>query len=593
MNNVITILVDSVFSECLGSGRTEESSTPFIDKLISEGIFTPNVYSYGPYTDAATKGLYSGHPSLRDYGYYFGLNSSEQYHFRTFKENGFETYAFYYPYYLIGPRVRKYIDHTVYTGGFDFPAVWLGKFGYYSERKKKQGLTPIEYKILIEYSDLCFDCWLNFYNRMENDIEASSILRGIQRDSKNNHSILLSEYRKYNEDKAAYIDNLLDSEEEHILSKINDYVYDDAIDVDWINKYVYKKHRRFFKKLDRKEFWLNIKNNKFSFSKCLKSKTYLKNVIICLFSGKYSRYTSRRPGWQLVSSMQKKLDAVFDILETRPQTNKPFYISLHTEEPHNCVTYFSYDIQNEKLIDDEIAYLSPLLDNCGSAFKGNLMYQLSLRHIDLCVKRLVDKLDLLGILNSTTIALISDHGTSYSYNPIRSSVVNNFFKENYRTPLLIWNSNRDDCKGKNFHGLYSAEDVQCSLCTSLGMKIPKEYTGHSVMDFPEGRKVVVTEYMGPGCPDMLSREVWMMARNLSYSIAYKIPICSDFNANNVSELYDLVHDPLELVNIAGSIKIAQIPALNELITAIDDRFTEIRLETKSFIDNIENWKSII
>jgi len=590
MKNVITILVDSVYSECIGNGRTEESSTPFIDSMIKEGIFTPNVYSYGPYTDAATKGLYCGAPSLKNYGYYYGLNSSECYHFRTFFENGYETYGFYYPYYLVGAKVRKYIDHTIYTGGFEYPAIWMGKYEYYAQRRGKGELTNDEIKILNKYTELLFDCWLCFYQKMENDEKAGKILVSIKPSLSKGEKLLKDEYEKYVKDKNKYIDELLCKGKDHIFFTLNDYVYDGAIDTAWIDKNVYRRHKKFFSQIDRKEFLYNIKNNKFSLKKCIKSKRYMQNVIICLLAGVYNKRVSKRPGWQLVASMYKKLDEVFDILEKRENAEKPFYISLHTEEPHNYVTCFSYDMKNQELIDEEIEYLMPLLKGCGRKFKGNLMYQLSLRYVDLCIKRLVDKLKELSLLDNTTIVIMADHGTSYSYYPIRDSVVNNFYKENYKTPLLIWNS---DCKSTGlFTGMYSAEDVQPTICKSLGMIAPKEYTGCAVMDIPKGRKYIVTEYMGPGCPDMLSREVWMMGRNAQYSIAYKTPIGSTFNRELPVELYDLDKDPLEMNNLCGQARIYENDELRELVDAIEKRFFEIQKETKGFIDNLDSWEVI-
>lgn len=593
-NNVITILIDSVFSECLGTGKTEVSSTPFMDKMISEGIFTPNIYSYGPYTDAATKGLYSGQPSLRDYGYYFALNSTDYYHFRTFKENGYETYAFYYPYYLIGSKVRKYIDNTVYSGGFDLPAVWLGKYGYYAERRKAQGLNNTEYKILINYTDLLFDCWMNFYKKIETDLQSVCIIKDTQKGQAVGHPILKEEYYKYNQDKISYINDLLDRGFDHPFARIKDYVYDNAIDGNFLRKNVYGRYKSFFRKLDRKEFWLNLRNNRFSLKDCLTNKTYLKNTVLCLFSGRYSRRISVKPEWELVSSMQKKLDAVFEILEKRGQGDKPFYISLHTEEPHNSITYFTYDMKDQTLLDEEFAYMEPLLDGCGKHFKGNLLYQLSLRYVDLCLKRLVDKLKELNLLECTTIALIADHGTSYFYDPVRNTVVNNFYKENYRTPLVVWNYNNKDLKPGFYQGLYSAEDVQKTISRAVNLEmIPAQYKGYAVPELPEGRGFVITEYMGPGCPDMLSREVWMTGRNKDYCIAYKNPISEEFNENAPVELYDLKKDPKELHNLANSVVIKNVEELNALAKAVHLRFDEIRKETTKFVENLDNWKVLL
>ena len=592
MKNVISILIDSVFSECIGTGRTKESSTPFIDKMIKDGIFVPNVYSYGPYTDAATKGLYSGRPSLRDYGYYFGLNSSNYYHFRTFSEAGYETYAFYYPYYLIGSKVRQYIDHTVFTSGVDFSAIWLGKYGYYAEKKKTIGLSEIEEQLLIQYTDLLFDCWLYFYRQIDDNQEASLIIKEIEPKIKTGYSLLVNEFEKYTRNKEEYINQLLD-DNNHPLTHLNDYDYDRAIDTKWIKENIYKRYKGFFRELDKKELLLNLQNNKISISNCLKNGRYLRNSVLCLFAGRYYRYVSRKPGWQIVASFQKKIDVLIKALEDREETGKPFYVSLHTEEPHNYVAFFSYDCKDQSLIREEIDYLRPLLQGCGKEFKGNLTYQLSLRYVDLCIKRLVNSLEERGLLDDTTIVLMADHGTSYSYNPIRDSVVNNFYKENYKTPLLIWNSNSLKSKEIKYGGLFSAEDVQPSICDSVGIKIPEEYHGIIIMDNPEGRECVVTEYMGPGCPDMLSRDVWMTGRNKKYSIAYKNKIKKHFDFLHPVELYNLESDPLEMHNICQQYAEIHDEKLAILTTSIKQRFAEIQKETEEFIDNIFNWKSIL
>ena len=71
-NNVICILVDSVIADYFGKTRCFESPTPFIDSLRSEGLVANNMYSHGPYTDAATKSLYTGRNCLDDFAFISG-----------------------------------------------------------------------------------------------------------------------------------------------------------------------------------------------------------------------------------------------------------------------------------------------------------------------------------------------------------------------------------------------------------------------------------------------------------------------------------------------------------------------------------------
>lgn len=56
-NNVIFFFVDSVTWNYVGKNRAYVSPTPFLDSLRSESLVTTKLYSYAPYTDAATRSL--------------------------------------------------------------------------------------------------------------------------------------------------------------------------------------------------------------------------------------------------------------------------------------------------------------------------------------------------------------------------------------------------------------------------------------------------------------------------------------------------------------------------------------------------------
>ena len=57
-NNVIFFFVDSVTWNYVGKNRAYVSPTPFLDSLRSESLVTTKLYSYAPYTDAATRSLF-------------------------------------------------------------------------------------------------------------------------------------------------------------------------------------------------------------------------------------------------------------------------------------------------------------------------------------------------------------------------------------------------------------------------------------------------------------------------------------------------------------------------------------------------------
>ena len=89
-NNAICFFVDSVVWDYIGNAKEEVSPTPFLDSLKKEGLVANNLYSHGPYTDAATRSLFTGRNCLDDYGYYFKLNTAPINHYKLFHDSGYE-----------------------------------------------------------------------------------------------------------------------------------------------------------------------------------------------------------------------------------------------------------------------------------------------------------------------------------------------------------------------------------------------------------------------------------------------------------------------------------------------------------------------
>ena len=255
MKSVITILIDSVFSKCIGKGVTEISSTPFIDKLAKQGIYAPNVYSFGPYTDAATKGLYCGQPTLDDFGFYYCINGSKSNHFRIFKERGYETFGFYYPYYLLSEKTEQYIDHSIYISGFLYESVWNGKLKQYGDIKNREGLTDFDYQVLEKCLDMVFQCWIKFYNNLGNQEYSNLIVNRLKEPNAGEEQgaeALGKEYNKYLINKRKYIDSVLVEGMNHALAKINDYNFDKHINTDLLKNAVYREQKTFFNEIYKK-----------------------------------------------------------------------------------------------------------------------------------------------------------------------------------------------------------------------------------------------------------------------------------------------------------------------------------------------------
>ena len=593
MKNVIFILVDSVFSECMGSGRTKASSTPFIDMLAKNGFYASNVYSYGPYTDAATIGLYCANPTLENYGYFYGINTAPYNHFKLFKQAGYETIGMFYPYYLLSSKTRKDIDWPIYTGGFKYESVWGGKLKYYKDKKDIDGLNDLEYKLIEKCMDLVFDCWLGFYDDISNEYSAK-IVCTLKDETIGGRGVdgLRKEYKLFKNDTKQYIDTLLDLGMNHPLAKVNEFDYGKDVDKAFLRE-IYKRHKEEMRLISRTNIKYAIKNSPFRVKKAIwhlkkyvkthnsNDLRYVANYGMLLFSNKMMVDRSlKQRNWQEVASLNKQIETLSEVLKNRNDDTKPFYASIHALEPHHNISYFSFDSFDHKLIDEEFDYVTSILSDLGTDFCGNVIYQLSLRYVDLCIKRLVDNLKKIGVLDNTVIALVADHGTSYTFNPLRNTVVNTFHKENYNIPVMIWASDMTIKKKTDL--LYMSDDIMPTVMTAAEISHDM-LKGKDMLSDDLGRQYVLTEYMGPGVPDMVTKRIWMSIRNNNYVIAYKLRIDEKFKKEEPFLIYDLENDKEELLN-KKEIKNNEIVYLQNIV---QNRFEQIKDNTEKFLDNIE------
>ena len=585
--NVIFLLIDSVYAGCIGNKKTMESSTPFIDTLINKSIFVENMFSYGPYTDAATKALYCANKTMDDLGYYYGINKSKNNHFQIFKREGYTTYGFYYPYYLLDDDIVSMIDYSIYTGGFKFSSVWHGKFEYFANIKKSRSLTDFEYEFQIDCLDMVFRCWFTFFKNIKNDY-SSDIIKGMKKNDfiGNGYELLNNEYEQYLKGKRKYLDTLLKLGMAHPLAMINEYDYGNDKDYEFLKK-VYKDNRRFFSKVNSINVRKNLKNNKPHFlnffqnvKKYIKTKDkmdlrYLPNYGMLLFAERMMEKRSLKPQWQDICSLNKQIE-VFENLLKKTKTDKPFYVSFHALEPHHNVSYFSYDCFNEKTICEELDYLKPLIDNCGKTFSGNLTYQLSLRYVDLCVKKLFSFLENEDLLKNTIVVLVSDHGTSYSFDPVRTRVVNTFHRENYNIPFLVWTN--EDNTFKDSVNYYCSDNVFPTVCDACGI-LNSRFHEKSILYSEKKEKYVLTEYMGPGVPFVFGRDIWFSIRNNRFVVAYFANINFDFEDGKLVKIYDLQNDPNELKNV---LQLKETMEIKQLLLIIKARFLKIKKDATNY-----------
>ena len=357
---------------------------------------------------------------------------------------------------------------------------------------------------------------------------------------------------------------------------------------------VVKRHKSFFRKIIRYNF---ISNLFFSFpspNRIIRAiYTYLRTndkskldflrfYKVCLLQIRKMLELWNKPKWQVANSTHSILSTGIEIIKERNLgRKKPFYMSLLTEDPHDYLAMFAYDIQNKDEIDDEIQVLEDYVKKLKYNFKGSLLYLLSLRYVDYEIEKFCDQLKKMGLWNNTTIMIVSDHGSSFTFYPLRDAMVNCFNDECYHIPICI---RHPGIHGVEIDRYCNSKDILPTVCNLVGIPQSPLFKGHSMLDRSvEEPSYVTTEYMGPGCPDMTSRRMWMSIRDDKYVVAYKVGIYENFDDGELAECYDLSKDPYANYNIANMVNCTEI---DYLLIHLRDRFEEIKRDSLLFIDKL-------
>lgn len=594
-NNVISIVVDSVIADYVGRKACHVSPTPFVDSLVKESVVAKRMYSPGPFTDTATRSLFTGRDCLDDYSFYFKYSASPTNHYKVFKENGYETLGIFYPYYITGKNVTDYIDQVYYASGFVFTSEWFGQYSYYEEKAKNHTLSDTDILLLSKRLRLTFDVWIKFYKDILNEKECRYMIErcigGF--DIQNALSILEDESAKFNAAKEEYIYDFLSKGKSHVLATLDGINVEGYIDRDFLKEKVYNKHSKEFKYFSkqntRANWWHNrprLKQIFHAIKQLAKTKNIdgficLANYYLCLKSFERMQKLSMSPNWQYEQSSYRHFETAKRAIENR-KTDKPFYLSVHVEEPHNYLACFTYDTQDEKIIDEDFSVLRDYVKQLDGKFIGDLSYILSIRYVDHYIEKFCNYLKEHNLWDKTTLLICADHGSSYSFHPLHNKHVNCFDEECYHIPMII---RYPGMKGVEVDSYCNSKDILPTLLDVVGLPQAPNFRGHSIINNYEEKDYVIIEYPGGGCPDVISKKLWLGIRDSDYFVGYKIGIDEKFEDVNPDTVYDLRKDPSGFYNIADKIEISQ---LEYLTIHLKDYFEEVKVRTNDFINKLRN-----
>jgi hypothetical protein len=263
--------------------------------------------------------------------------------------------------------------------------------------------------------------------------------------------------------------------------------------------------------------------------------------------------------------------------------NKPFFAWIHTADIHEQ-NFTSYDIPNgEDMVREEVASLHKLYSDIvlqKHNYYGYLLYDFAIKYTDTQIGRLIKLLKDRNLLDDTLIVLTADHGHTSTEWPIRKDIhiARDFYDELYHVPIAFINK---DIQARKIEGMYSSLDIIPTLLDLLRIPIPPDFRGMSVnTNDGNGREYVIMEHLGPGPCDFISKPAKICVRSKTHKLLYETFLHLENHNGRVSELYNLLDDPLEQKNLAEGKDTLNDIAVKELLSIAKERSKEIQGQIK-------------
>lgn len=223
---------------------------------------------------------------------------------------------------------------------------------------------------------------------------------------------------------------------------------------------------------------------------------------------------------------------------------------------------FHRDTGNDKPADSEavaIVKRNSLIKNGSIIFnsedKNNVvaLYDGLLKQLDDCIERITEKMRECGMLDNTLIIITSDHGEElfeHGFIGHASTSANaKLYDEIIHIPLIIWWPKK--LKHKIADELVQQIDIMPTILDMLGLPIPKELQGNSLLPLMKGkspdnpRSVFCETILGGYQSTKETEEIKLRCiRTKKWKLIYT----TNLNSANY-ELYNLKKDPKEEKNI--------------------------------------------
>ncbi|MHA3979212.1 sulfatase-like hydrolase/transferase [Halovulum sp. GXIMD14794] len=236
----------------------------------------------------------------------------------------------------------------------------------------------------------------------------------------------------------------------------------------------------------------------------------------------------------------------------------PYFLTLSFLEPHHQNHVDAYPAPDGWAEACPPVWSPPDLTALGGSAPGHLQgYYGMVKRLDEALGRLMDALRSTGQLENTIVLFLSDHGCHFKTR--NAEYKRSCHEASIRVPMMATGPGFEG--GGRVEGFMSLIDVAPTLLDAVGLDVPEAMQGRSILPLLTNRRAPWREDLMVQISESQTGRA-LRTKRWKYAIAAD-PELEDQGASDrymETELYDLAHDPYELVNLAGQESHAELSA---------------------------------
>lgn len=478
-----------------------------------------NMFSLGPFTEAAVRGYWSGDFPLKGYNYLSESHFENDTFFEEYSKSHYMYYGELIPYY----NYKTKTDNELQREKCElraFEHIWSARLEYYCGLFRSGNIKQNDYKKI----SFILDQYFQKYERAK---------------------AVASEKIKFESNKKGYINEILKEEKKCSLYRaLNNNLLDSCkyrnitCIENQIKRDISADEALFIKKAKNKNIQIALAN-KFNKPDALESiLNGEKNR--CIISNN-DLLAQMRDENEKLPKLKEEIDDFLSWYDTiGKELSVPFFAYIHNYDFHFPENFLNTRYEDQEEYHREVGNLIVKLDNLQNN-NISVSKQLCLELIETNLKYFWDQLSKRNIFENTCVIFSADHGISNFMNPINKSNSRwNYTRTNFNVPLYIKAPNVEN---KIDYRMLCTNNFKQYLKDINSNKKIIEFNSHN-----QQKEYIYTLWIN-GIPEIDRSPIKIGIRDREWSITCEGLFSQSFHSLKILGIYDLTNDYDEINSV--------------------------------------------